>query len=736
MLLQQLQEAGYELPSSFTLDLIEKVQNIISKCESTGLGRQSGWEEVQKILFDEKLGWYGEVPPEWVACHPANRSSTGVGGSEAQVHGWEILKSGFSLKKASDATAFQALPEHLTLAKEMQEQIDKSIKISNGLIPPLQKTVLMSVGSGHTNTFLRQINAGVKSVVKDMGDEAGNLNAEILCRGRPQLAQALSKGLTWYQMHWGCQLVWPKLATMVEQALNTDARKGKSEIETMLYIHQKYLDMKHDGKKPCWDEIEQSAKASLPACAGYIGALTAYVQKNSGGSSGELLQALNDFSKVFGCQEHGTLRNLGGEYINAVAHLSFGPLEQFPLLKTALFEINIQSSKIVDNISTFLKPQHVKPLAHMNMRKKVREAEQVMCQARAVCKSLGVQVDLRIMIVGRLDCRVVAWLAGRGQQYEGRIFKDLEEIQAEFLKEAGCMPESFEMLKKTGLVDGRQVPEESHVPGPEDEEDSHDGPESLAEMKNPAFQIAKLGYKIDSYIHLKNTDDGKVYKITCLSETEAHAELVTHMPNVKDVIKVQFTDLLKLWGLYKKKMPVKTEKGGDPLLSKEWQFDAIKGICLATLHKRFGEQKSRDASSLVDVWLNPACVRASVDIPKNKLQLSPASLQVSFVKASGMGYAAATVDINGEKKALYVHPHSSLEKQDKLWKCPFWLVGTSMKPTEANLELHWWTDTVNGVEIRTPKLTNPEAIKAGDLLVRLKPKSADTQPPAKKCKLE
>ena len=110
-LIDDLKCDGIDVPPEVTAELVVKVQNIIIKAEATGTNRTPAFEEIQDILREIGMGFDGDCPCDWVGFHPENRSGAGVGGSEAQVHGGHLLsKAGFSLKKASDATAFQSPP--------------------------------------------------------------------------------------------------------------------------------------------------------------------------------------------------------------------------------------------------------------------------------------------------------------------------------------------------------------------------------------------------------------------------------------------------------------------------------------------------------------------------------------------------------------------------------------------------------------------------------------------------
>ena len=57
-----------------------------------------------------------------------------------------------------------------------QDEVDSNtrlVELSMGVIPPLRSLKLLSLGSSHTNTGLRQIKAGVVSVVDRLKDSDG-----------------------------------------------------------------------------------------------------------------------------------------------------------------------------------------------------------------------------------------------------------------------------------------------------------------------------------------------------------------------------------------------------------------------------------------------------------------------------------------------------------------------------------------------------------------------------------
>ena len=729
-LLVDLKNDGIDVPPEVTAELVMQVHNIISKTEATGTGRTPAFEEIQDIFRDVGLGFEGDCPCDWVGVHPANRSGAGVGGSEAQVHGLHLLsRAGFSLKKASDATAFQSPPAHTEHFREAKAFNDKQCSLSDGLVPPLSKLILLSVGGTHTNTFCRQVKAAVKSIVPDLADESGHLNEEILVRGRPQFKQALTKGLKWFQMHWSTPFIWPLLPRLIENALNTEARKNQSEIEVMLYMHKLMVQQIEAGLTPNWSEIETNATASLPPCANYIGALTAYVKNNSGGMCGELLNDLVKFSKTFGCDEKGALRALGGEFIMAVANLNFGALEKYPFVKNSLFELNLQSNHLIDNICKFITPAIVKSLLHKDKRHHVKLCECVMQQARTISSTLNLKEELAIKSLGMLDVRCAGFLTGKGKALEGIDFNTVEEIEKAFLKDIG-MPDAN--IKEGKLVAATEAEASEHA-APDEEDDPENNaaaPESLAEMKDMAFQAAKMGYKVNAYIVEKSApkdQPDKIYQIVSMSSTAAYCKYITHLQSTSPAQTViNFETLMKEWSLYRKKVPYKHDLSlGEPMMSKEWAYEAAKGAAMAAVKQHF--EKLASASNAVQLWQNPLCVRAGKDLQENKLKLAPASFHISR-QPCNHGFLVAVFEHNGESKKLFMCSYSNFTG-DKKWMSPYWHVGSTDKAKDANMEIHWESKVFWGVTVNIPTLVNSKAVLSGDLLLKPKSNTSYDQPP-------
>ena len=201
--------------------------------------------------------------------------------------------------------------------------------VSENLIPHIDQIQYCSIGSGHTNAFLRQVKAGVRCVVGEplstCVDTGDTLSMELLKHGRPVFAEAVDKGLVWLVLHWQVPYVSPMFADVPQRMLNTTVQGKQGEIEVMMNLHTMAARQLAAGKEAIdWKTVESAACASLPQCAGWIGALTAYVKVNAGGTNGELLKELAAFAKSVGASDRGPTRTMGSEFLLRAAGMNWG----------------------------------------------------------------------------------------------------------------------------------------------------------------------------------------------------------------------------------------------------------------------------------------------------------------------------------------------------------------------------------------------------------------------------
>lgn len=412
-----------QLSPLFTPTVMEQVKALVSDANSTG-ARVSAWESIQKLLIDANLAWSTQVQPEFVGVHPMNRSRLGIGGMEAHHHGAQILRSGFSWKKAADACAIELPPPpHDATAVAFNEQ---NIALSDGLLPPLPQIKLLSLGGGHTNAFLRAVKANCRSAVASLGT---TLCKDAICSGPDRVAfkEAVEKGLHWLVLHWQVEQAWPELVHFVQAALNTHAKGEQSEVEVMLDMSRMREHAVAAGLDPDWKAIQAAASHTLPACSSYVSSLAAFVKKQAP----ELIAEISLFQKSFSCASSSTgtgIRVLGGDFFEKVSNLKFGKIVNCPYVLNAVVKANFISppTRIVDGICRLIQPGSVGQLVSKTNIAASQQAEQIMTDARSLCSTLPDNTQVKLL--GQLDVRLILHILKKSKEVEGKAYANIASI--------------------------------------------------------------------------------------------------------------------------------------------------------------------------------------------------------------------------------------------------------------------------------------------------------------------
>ena len=95
----------------------------------------------------------------------------------------------------------------------------------------------------------------------------------------------------------------------------------------------------------------------------------------------------------------------------------------------ACIEVNLSSpTRNADGFSKLVTASKVTCLQTPANRDKVREAETLMTDARALLKQLCVPVDKQTTPLGKVDVRSIAYLLGMGRELEGKDYESLAAI--------------------------------------------------------------------------------------------------------------------------------------------------------------------------------------------------------------------------------------------------------------------------------------------------------------------
>ena len=193
---------------------------------------------------------------------------------------------------------------------------------------------------------------------------------------------------------------------------------------------QTQIDVKDANGKVNWKPLEECACQTKPACAPWVSSLSAYIEQNSGGPKGELIQDLADYAKSWSGDGKSPQRVIGGEFFNKVVSLNFGSGAKYPYIKTAIVEAQLASppDKMQDNFCRLMIPSCLMELTRKDKRQLIDRAENMMTEARSMVNSFGLTTSDRIRLVGLLDVRLILHILKKGKEFEPTVFKSMDDI--------------------------------------------------------------------------------------------------------------------------------------------------------------------------------------------------------------------------------------------------------------------------------------------------------------------
>ena len=734
----KIEGVDYEVDAIFADPIIRRIKELIAKGVESG-EKVGMLEQMMSAMYSNSIAWEEWSPPDQTAVHPGNRSSFGVGGSESQHLGFDILSVGWSWSECKDATAIQTPPAPLN--KEAKEYNDMLVDVNDGLIPPLRLMRCLTIAGGHTNVFLRQCNGKVACILgtdSEFSDSEGNLNPEHLSIDRPLFAEALRKGLKYRMLRWQVPYVWPDFVEFAQSALNTKVRGGQSEIEILLVLHQLASAATARGEEVQWAKIEAQACKSMPACRAWISALSSYVSANSGGTEGQLLKELAHYAKTFGSGEKGPSRVLGSEFLTKLAGLNFGTGNRYPYLVNACIEAQLVSppNKVVDGVCKLLLPSSLSELTKKDNKSAITEAESMMTQCRALCDKLAITGVNKIKVIGKLDVRIIGYLCKKGNEFEGKQYASIKEIAEIFLTEVSKIVGktiSFSGASAPGAAPTTSAPAASKAPSVRSGTDAFGTDrfkgaaslQSVQQMQSKVYQAKQVGLVPGAHVIERGVDEPEIWEIKDYNGDTVglqKCELGRHTGERSVNVEV----LLESWRLHKGVVTTLlpgyafNDKSFSPLSSVGWKLDVAKGAVSIALRTVFAKMEPMGKG--LDMFAKPTMVRANVAINAGSLMLAPATTRIER-RDSATAICVGRYDLGSAKpEPLFISPqfmaplNSTGEPNKNPFVCHFWQLSNAASKKDANMVLKCLIREVAGVQVRVPILVNSNDLSPGDEL--------------------
>lgn len=405
-------------PGIYTAEALTDLRQTFAKIRSTN-AYNTGFEELKLKAVHWGAAWSMQVPVDSVGVSPWNRGGAGVTGAAAQQHGWQIRQVGFTSKRL-EPVSHQRHPE-----SEYEISFNKmQIQLSDHLLPPLRDVVCLSLGCGHTNAWLRQNLAQVRSIVPALANEAGMLDPAMTGLGQPDFATAL-KGLKWLVFHWQLEDALPGIWEWVQRALNAVASCERGEIEVMKEYWESACSSGWPGSAVDWRLLGDGVVSAQAPCVSYRHVMANFLKAHGGALLPDVQESLNALERL------EVVPQMGAEYLQALADCKAD--EPVPFLVYAGIEAALASHKVVDGFARNIAASKLSPLRGKKEQGTVKAANAILRDGRDLASRLQITgTSAHTRVAHTFKVRVFCFTVKMAKLwFEDRQWQSLEEIAQE-----------------------------------------------------------------------------------------------------------------------------------------------------------------------------------------------------------------------------------------------------------------------------------------------------------------
>jgi hypothetical protein len=219
----------------YRTEIVVRVQQLLD--DVTNMGPVTIWKMIKTILMDASIIYEVEASPTTVLCHPSNRGKLGLNPFTAHRTGSRILSIGCDRDELEKSVCIEINPD--PAIKDEQLQFNQAlIDRSQGLFSAMNGSErFLSLGGGHAVAFCRAVLAGCRTTEASIMDSDGMLNSGTLTAKDRVFGECL-KGWKQTVLPWQAEVVWPKLPSLIQRALNSsqNVAEHQTELETMCTI--------------------------------------------------------------------------------------------------------------------------------------------------------------------------------------------------------------------------------------------------------------------------------------------------------------------------------------------------------------------------------------------------------------------------------------------------------------------------------------------------------------------
>ena len=196
--------------------------------------------EIREILVHEGLAREEKAVAEDMIFDYSNRGGLGGNAHDAHRNAELILSNWADPQELAKATSMEVCPIG-RLREQQYEFMRRLVRRSQGLFADVKGTETSgTLACGHFSQFVKACKACCKTPLKRLQDSSGRLNAGVLGNKNKNFGAMCREGWVHLKLSFRCRVAWPRLADLVQRALNASntVPTHTTEVETIKSISE------------------------------------------------------------------------------------------------------------------------------------------------------------------------------------------------------------------------------------------------------------------------------------------------------------------------------------------------------------------------------------------------------------------------------------------------------------------------------------------------------------------
>jgi hypothetical protein len=234
----------------------QKADDHIKKVMGSSLGPIQKWKSIRDMLLDAGIAYSTTAKASAFIVHPKNRSGALISPHGCHRKSLQIMKAGADISLLKNSVAMELNPS----MQEREKQVQPFLKLTEStqlLSPVLGTERYASLSSGHTCQFIKACMHGCPTEEEALGGVTGKLGTHVWEHDH-DLKKMVEVGWEWVILPHTLDVKFPKLAELIQHALNTPNSVFGTQSEFELAASIWEVVSSTSSKEVNWDEVSTS----------------------------------------------------------------------------------------------------------------------------------------------------------------------------------------------------------------------------------------------------------------------------------------------------------------------------------------------------------------------------------------------------------------------------------------------------------------------------------------------